>query len=314
MKKKEYLYRICNICISLEIELKNLSCYEIYSSEKIDSYIKIKKLNTILVDGDLKKIESGYIEHGVSPVACFDGKKTIINFKDIGYVIIPDKPYEVIIYINPLKEQSIIEDILVNDIIPLILVKNGYLVLHAGCVSIDTKNILILGQSGAGKSTFIGKLFSLGHEFISDDIVVINTDNFYCLAEGYLQHISLWEKSSEYLKLENKYEKNKLKNNKRNYIIQNKSKIIKEINKIILLNRNKSQDTKIIKETKMFFYIMLLKSVIMGYALNETEWLIVQNKIRKIIDNNDLEIYNYPNDFKCFDNVVKEFIKIMQTE
>ena len=59
---------------------------------------------------------------------------------------------------------------------------------------------------------------------------------------------------------------------------------------------------------------MLLKSVIMGYALNETEWLIVQNKIRKIIDNNDLEIYNYPNDFKCFDNVVKEFIKIMQTE
>ncbi len=47
------------------------------------------------------------------------------------------------------------------------------LILHATCVAIEGKGILISGQSGSGKSSLALELMALGADLISDDRTVI---------------------------------------------------------------------------------------------------------------------------------------------
>lgn len=42
-------------------------------------------------------------------------------------------------------------------------------ILHASCVSLDGRGLLILGPSGAGKSALAIRLLALGAELVSDD-------------------------------------------------------------------------------------------------------------------------------------------------
>ena len=49
--------------------------------------------------------------------------------------------------------------------------------LHASAVSINNKAVLILGQSGSGKSAFSLQLMALGGHLIGDDQVFLNMQN-----------------------------------------------------------------------------------------------------------------------------------------
>jgi HPr kinase/phosphorylase len=47
-------------------------------------------------------------------------------------------------------------------------------ILHASCVSIDGRGLLILGPSGAGKSALAIQLVSLGAKLVSDDLTQVS--------------------------------------------------------------------------------------------------------------------------------------------
>jgi len=49
--------------------------------------------------------------------------------------------------------------------------------LHAGAIARESRSILFVGDSGAGKSTFVIDFCRRGWEYISDDIVPVDAEN-----------------------------------------------------------------------------------------------------------------------------------------
>ncbi len=56
----------------------------------------------------------------------------------------------------------------------VILQSRGRVVLHGGAVEIGGRAVLVLGQSGAGKSTTVAALLERGHRFVTDDLCVLD--------------------------------------------------------------------------------------------------------------------------------------------
>lgn len=47
------------------------------------------------------------------------------------------------------------------------------LILHAGCVALDGRGLLIIGPSGSGKSSLALSLMALGADLVSDDRTIL---------------------------------------------------------------------------------------------------------------------------------------------
>ncbi len=69
---------------------------------------------------------------------------------------------------------------LVNEIIFQCLDKNDTgLALHAAAVQVEKGGILLPGNSGAGKSTFVAWLTVCGCSYLTDELVVLSQDSFH---------------------------------------------------------------------------------------------------------------------------------------
>ena len=52
----------------------------------------------------------------------------------------------------------------------------GQVILHAGCVAVDGRGLLIRGASGAGKSALALQMMALGAELVGDDRILLDRD------------------------------------------------------------------------------------------------------------------------------------------
>lgn len=79
------------------------------------------------------------------------------------------------ITVSPLVQLSghSIEHLLLDQILPRVLAHVGEPMLHAAMVEIDGNAVLLLGDSGTGKSTLAAHLHEAGHRVHSDDCVLI---------------------------------------------------------------------------------------------------------------------------------------------
>ena len=71
----------------------------------------------------------------------------------------------------PDVDDSTLEHLLVDQVLPRVLAQQGELMVHASALSIDGRHALFLGPSGWGKSTLAGLLHRHGHTVLSDDCV-----------------------------------------------------------------------------------------------------------------------------------------------
>ncbi|MFY7837218.1 MAG: hypothetical protein ACOVQ0_13170 [Novosphingobium sp.] len=78
-----------------------------------------------------------------------------------------------------------------NQILPLVWTYDGTPVMHASCVVIDGKAYGFLGRSGRGKSTLAAAFARFGHSFLTDDGMVIETDEHGVRVKPYLASIRL---------------------------------------------------------------------------------------------------------------------------
>ena len=51
------------------------------------------------------------------------------------------------------------------------------LILHASCVAVQSKGVLILGPSGSGKSALALQLMALGADLVADDRTAVTVEN-----------------------------------------------------------------------------------------------------------------------------------------
>lgn len=60
-----------------------------------------------------------------------------------------------------------------------IALQNELLPLHASVVTVNDLAVAFVGESGAGKSTMLGSYIAAGYKMLTDDVCVLNFENYY---------------------------------------------------------------------------------------------------------------------------------------
>jgi len=86
-----------------------------------------------------------------------------------------------------------------NQVLPLVLSKQGKLVFHASAVEFEGGALAFLGESGRGKSTLAASFATSGSRFLTDDGLVVEPDNKgFCILPSH-PSLRLWRDSREAL-------------------------------------------------------------------------------------------------------------------
>jgi hypothetical protein len=118
------------------------------------------------------------------------------NFAD--FAISPDG-LEVAAYPVPGVSYQTIDHLYLNQVLPLVLSKQGKLVFHASAVEIDNAAVAFMGASGKGKSTLAASFATSGFRFLTDDgLMVEASDGGYQVAPSH-PSIRLWQDSESAL-------------------------------------------------------------------------------------------------------------------
>ena len=73
---------------------------------------------------------------------------------------------------------------LIDQLLPRAVAYRGRLLLHAGAVVIEGRTILVVGESGWGKSTLVAALHAQGHPLLTDDCVLLHSKDTHAYALG----------------------------------------------------------------------------------------------------------------------------------
>ena len=99
----------------------------------------------------------------------------------------------------PDVSQTTVEHLYLNQVVPLALSKQGYLVFHSSAVEIDGVAVAFMGRSGRGKSTLAGLLASEGHRVVADDGMQVEVDGEDFRALPSHPSLRLWDDSRQAL-------------------------------------------------------------------------------------------------------------------
>lgn len=94
---------------------------------------------------------------------------------------------------------AVVQQLYLNQVLPLALSKQGKLVFHASAVEVDGGAVAFVGASGRGKSTLAASFAIDGHRFLTDDGLVVERAARGHLALPSHPSIRLWEDSAEAL-------------------------------------------------------------------------------------------------------------------
>jgi len=93
---------------------------------------------------------------------------------DVAVDILPDRQLRILA--SPEIPGITIEHFLADQVVPRLVAQDGDLVLHSGAILVEGKAILILGESGRGKSTLVTSFHCHGWPLMGDDACKVSTD------------------------------------------------------------------------------------------------------------------------------------------
>jgi len=99
----------------------------------------------------------------------------------------------------PGTTQASVQQLFLNQVLPLVESKRGKLVLHGSAVEVDGGAGADLGESGRGKSTLAASFATAGHSFLTDDGLVIDDIDGVLHVVPSHSSIRLWQDSEEAL-------------------------------------------------------------------------------------------------------------------
>lgn len=173
---------IIPLLISFETKLKSLNGF--YFSEKFDFFDKVKKTSIfhykIIIDDNIKipseydfingyffnKGDCWYYRRKIGFITlkfCFNESNNTFSFNRIFLLM----PFE-IGHIFPIGRH-------IADLINLHLFLKGYLIFFGSvAINYNSKNILMIGSSGIGKTNFINLSLNKGVRLISEGLAIVN--------------------------------------------------------------------------------------------------------------------------------------------
>lgn len=96
-------------------------------------------------------------------------------------------------------EAQTIEHLYLNQVLPMVLGRQGTLTFHGSAVEVDAGAVAFMGQSGLGKSTLALSFATNGFRFLADDGLVIDDAGEQVIARPSHPSIRLWQDSKDAL-------------------------------------------------------------------------------------------------------------------
>lgn len=158
-KQAPYLYTAYNLTIASEIEMRELFPItdQDFPKEKADIYIHLSPEPNYLMNPGTQKITTDYIwfEVECGRLVCRNGNEIIAETNNE-----PDQMKELRHYI-------------VSHAMCFLMYMRGILPLHSSSVGNENGAITLLGNCGAGKSTYSSLLRKRGYKLLADDVSAI---------------------------------------------------------------------------------------------------------------------------------------------
>jgi hypothetical protein len=123
------------------------------------------------------------------------GSDYLLRFPDLADYLVCVQAKEIRCYAEPEISLETIRHLLLDQVIPLVLAKEGKLVLHASAVVTTEGAIAFLGTSGRGKSTLAAYLAMQGLPVLTDDCLLLEQRNEGIVAVPGYAGLRLWQDS-----------------------------------------------------------------------------------------------------------------------
>lgn len=123
----------------------------------------------------------------------------LLRFPDLADFDVSADGREVVAYPTENADESTLEHLYINQLVPLALSRQGQPAFHASVVTVPGGAVAFLGKTGMGKSTLAAS-FALGDSaFLTDDSLIIDEADETCLARPSHASLRLWDDSVEAL-------------------------------------------------------------------------------------------------------------------
>lgn len=123
----------------------------------------------------------------------------LLRFPGLADFEISGQPLAVACRPAPEVARDTCEHLYLNQVLPLVLGKQGKLVFHASAVEIEDAAVALLGESGRGKSTLAASFATGGFGFLTDDGLVVEPDAGGFRIQPSHPSLRLWQDSAHAL-------------------------------------------------------------------------------------------------------------------
>ena len=193
-----FTYQIFGLNFRSNQALPNISPCEI-KTDLIDVTIQFEAIKSTFAVIKKEEIFDGMIyrvgENAAGEIC------TSINFEDIAHYWIENKNSITI----ERKANSADEDVfsyLMSLSLASLFFQREYLVIHAGAISINAHGVLVLGDSGAGKTTTTAKFAKLGFDMLAEDMSLIRFKNDVPYVVSGIPYLKLLPETAEVVGLD----------------------------------------------------------------------------------------------------------------
>ena len=113
-------------------------------------------------------------EHRDGFLAKEDHEHRLIVHLEGAAIIVVSADNDTIVVHPEMDDADVISHLVVDHVLPRVLARRGYTVLHATCVAYGDRAVAFVGASGAGKSTLAMSAVQNGARLLADDCLVLD--------------------------------------------------------------------------------------------------------------------------------------------
>ena len=127
------------------------------------------------------------------------GDRYLLRFPDLADFEVSADGTEVVAHPTEGLDETTIEHLYINQMVPLALSRQGRPAFHASVVTVEGGAVAFLGKTGMGKSTLAASFALNEAAFLTDDSLIIEEQDDGCLALPSHASVRLWEDSVDAL-------------------------------------------------------------------------------------------------------------------
>lgn len=119
----------------------------------------------------------------------------ILRFPEFADFMVNSKQHTIFCHPKESVLTETIQHLLLDQVLPLVLSTQGYVLLHASAIATESGIVAFAGQTGMGKSTLAANFAASNYALITDDCLRIEIDDGYFFGFPGYPGLRLWDES-----------------------------------------------------------------------------------------------------------------------